>query len=161
MCLWCLLAVVAAISWLVQRCSLWWLPNPGWFQDAAPGDCQILAGSRMFPATGQVTVGVATVSIMGIIKARYKHWSVSNGLHSESLLQKCPQCNKQCKSPLPVLTGGPQGLARSSRYRRRRLKESVSFNREKADTRRNRCVLFRRDNGDAGSQNVSVKLISQ
>jgi hypothetical protein len=34
MCLWCLLAVVAAISWLVPRCSPWWLPNSRWFQDA-------------------------------------------------------------------------------------------------------------------------------
>jgi hypothetical protein len=25
----------AAISWLVLGCSPWWLPNPGWFQDAA------------------------------------------------------------------------------------------------------------------------------
>jgi hypothetical protein len=31
---------------------LWWLPYPGWFQDAAPGGCQILAGSRMPAATG-------------------------------------------------------------------------------------------------------------
>jgi hypothetical protein len=31
---------------------LWWLPYPGWFQDAAPGGCQILAGSRMPLATG-------------------------------------------------------------------------------------------------------------
>jgi hypothetical protein len=84
---------------------------------------------------------------------------VSNGLHSESPLQKCPQCNVQCKSPLPVLTGGPQDLARSSRYRRRRLKASVSFHREKADARRNRCVSFRRDSGDAGSRNVSLMLI--
>jgi hypothetical protein len=45
---------------------LWWLPNPDWFQDAAPGGCQILAGSRMPPATGQVTVGEAAVSIMGV-----------------------------------------------------------------------------------------------
>jgi hypothetical protein len=86
---------------------------------------------------------------------------VSNGLHSESPLQKCSQCNRQCKSSLPVLTGGPQYLARSSRYRKRRLKASVSFNREKADTRGNRCVSFRRDGGDAGSRNVSLKLISQ
>jgi hypothetical protein len=42
------------------------LPNPGWFQDAALGGCQILAGSRMPPATGQVTVGEAAVSIMGV-----------------------------------------------------------------------------------------------
>jgi hypothetical protein len=76
---------------------------------------------------------------------------VSNGLHSESPLQKCPQCNSQCKSPLTVLTGRPQDLARSSRYRRRRLKASVSFNREKEDVRRNRCVSFRRDSGDAVS----------
>jgi hypothetical protein len=56
---------------------------------------------------------------------------MSNGLHSERLLQTCPQCNGQCKRRLQVLTGGPQDLARSSRYRRRRLKASVSFNREK------------------------------
>jgi hypothetical protein len=30
-----ILAVVAAISWLVPGCSPWWLPNPGWFQDDA------------------------------------------------------------------------------------------------------------------------------
>jgi hypothetical protein len=29
---------------------------------------------------------------------------VSNVLHSESPLQKCPQCNGQCKNPLPILT---------------------------------------------------------
>jgi hypothetical protein len=80
---------------------------------------------------------------------------VSNGLHSESSLQECPQCNRQCKSPLPVLTGGPQDLARSSRYMRRRLKARVSFNREKADARGDRCVSFRRDSGDAGSPNAS------
>jgi hypothetical protein len=45
---------------------LWWLPNPGWFQDAAPGGCQILASSRMLPATGQVTVGVAAISVTGV-----------------------------------------------------------------------------------------------
>jgi hypothetical protein len=111
--LWCLLVVVAAISWL--------------FQDATPDGCKILVGSRMPPASSQITVGVA-------------YWSVINGLHSERPLQTCPQCNGQCKSLLPVLTGGPQELARSSRYRRRRLKASVSFNSEKADTRRNRCV---------------------
>jgi hypothetical protein len=135
---------------------LWWLPYPGWFQDAAPSGCQILAGSRMPPATGQVIVGVAAVSVTG---ACYKHRSVSNGLHSESLLQKCPQCNGQCKSPLPVLTGRPQDLARASRYRRRRLKASVSFNIEKADACRNRCFSFRRDSGDLGSRNASLKLI--
>jgi hypothetical protein len=79
---------------------------------------------------------------------------------TESPLQKCPQCNRQCKSPLPVLTGGPQDLAHSSRYMRHRLKASVSFNREKADARGNRCVSFRRDSGDAGSRNASLKLIS-
>jgi hypothetical protein len=67
---------------------------------------------------------------------------MSNGLHSESPLQTCPQCNGQCKSPLPILTGGPQDLARSSRYRRRRLKASVSFNKEKADARRKQMRLI-------------------
>jgi hypothetical protein len=70
---------------------------------------------------------------------------VSNELHSKSPLQTCPQCNRQCKGPLPVLTGGPQDLARSSRYRRRSFKARVSFNREKADARRNRCVSFHRE----------------
>jgi hypothetical protein len=86
---------------------------------------------------------------------------VSNGLHSESSLQKCPQCNGQCKSPLPVLTSGPQDLARSLRYMRRRMKASISFNRDKAYAHGNRCVSFRRDSGDAGSWNASLKLISQ
>jgi hypothetical protein len=45
---------------------LWWLPYPGWFQDAARGGCQILAGSRMPPATGQFTVAVVAVSVTGI-----------------------------------------------------------------------------------------------
>jgi hypothetical protein len=43
---------------------------------------------------------------------------VSNGLHSERPLQTCRQCNGQRKSPLPILTGGPQNLSRSSRQRR-------------------------------------------
>jgi hypothetical protein len=30
------------------------------------GGCQILAGSRILPATGQVTVVVAAISVMGI-----------------------------------------------------------------------------------------------
>jgi hypothetical protein len=42
---------------------------------------------------------------------------------------------------------------------RRRLKASISFNREKADACGNRCVSFRRDSGDAGSPNASLKLI--
>jgi hypothetical protein len=50
-------------------------------------------------------------------------------------------------------------MARSSRYKRCRLKASVSFNREKIDTCRNRCVSFRRDRGDAGSWNTSLILI--
>jgi hypothetical protein len=45
---------------------LWWLPHPGWFQDVAPGGCQILDGSKMPPATGQVTLVVAAVSVTGI-----------------------------------------------------------------------------------------------
>jgi hypothetical protein len=40
------------MSWLVQ--------------DAALGGCQILAGFRMPPATGQLTVEVAAVSVTGI-----------------------------------------------------------------------------------------------
>jgi hypothetical protein len=45
---------------------LWWLPYPGWFQDVAPDGCQILAGSGMPPSSGQVTIGVAYVSLTGI-----------------------------------------------------------------------------------------------
>jgi hypothetical protein len=41
------------------------------------------------------------------------------------------------------------------------LKEIVSFNREQADAGTNRCVSFRQDSGDAGSQNASLMLISQ
>jgi hypothetical protein len=84
---------------------------------------------------------------------------VSNRLHSESPLQTCQQCNGQCKTSLPVLTGGPQELARSSRYRRRRLNAHIYFNREKADACRNRCVSFRRDRGDARTWNASLMLI--
>jgi hypothetical protein len=43
------------ISWLV----------PGW-QNAAPNGCQVLAGSRMQPASRQVIVGVAYVSVMSV-----------------------------------------------------------------------------------------------
>jgi hypothetical protein len=77
---------------------LWWLPYPGWFQDAAPDGCQILVGSRMQPASGQVIIGVTYVSVTVLIKAHCKHWLVSNGLHSESPLQTCQQCNGQCKA---------------------------------------------------------------
>jgi hypothetical protein len=45
---------------------LWWLPYPGWFQDAAPDGCQILVGSRMPPTSRQVTVGVAYISLTGV-----------------------------------------------------------------------------------------------
>jgi hypothetical protein len=45
---------------------LWWLPNHGWYRDAAPDGCQILASSRMTPATGWVTVGVAYISVTGV-----------------------------------------------------------------------------------------------
>jgi hypothetical protein len=64
----CDLALPIFVMWecVCDDSLLWWLPNPGWFQDAAPGGCQILAGSRMPPATGQVTVGVAAVSVMGV-----------------------------------------------------------------------------------------------
>jgi hypothetical protein len=34
--------------------------------NAAPDGCQILAGSRMQPASGQVTVGVAYISVTGV-----------------------------------------------------------------------------------------------
>jgi hypothetical protein len=45
---------------------LWWLPYPGWFQDETPDGCQILAVSRMPQGSGQVTIGVAYVSVMGV-----------------------------------------------------------------------------------------------
>jgi hypothetical protein len=39
---------------------------PGWFQNAAPDGCQILAGSRMQASSmQQVTVGVAYICAMG------------------------------------------------------------------------------------------------
>jgi hypothetical protein len=45
---------------------LWWLPYPGWFQDATPDGYQILASSKMPPASWQITVGVAYVSVTGV-----------------------------------------------------------------------------------------------
>jgi hypothetical protein len=64
----CDLALPISVMWecVCDVSLLWWLPYPGWFQDAAPGGCQNLAGSTMPPATGQVTVGVATVSVTGV-----------------------------------------------------------------------------------------------
>jgi hypothetical protein len=133
MCLWCLLAVV--------------LPYSGWFQDATPDGCQILASSRMQPASGQITIGVAYVCVTGvnklitntdqwvtgfIRKARYKH-----------------------ANNVPILTRGPQDLARSLRYRRQKLKAC------KADAHRNKCVSFHRDRADTGLRNASLMLISQ
>jgi hypothetical protein len=64
----CDLALPISVMWecVCDVSLLWWLPNHGWFQDAAPGDCQILAGSRIMSATRQVTVVVATVSVTGV-----------------------------------------------------------------------------------------------
>jgi hypothetical protein len=132
---------------VILLCLCLWCDNV-FVMSPCCGGCHILAGSRMQP-------------LMALIKARYKHWSMSNGLHSESPLQTCQQCNRQCKSPLPVLDGGLQDLAHSSRYWRRRLKARVSFNREKADARRNRYISIRRGRGDEGSRNASLMLISQ
>jgi hypothetical protein len=145
MCLWCLLVVVDAISWLVPGCSPWWLPNPGWFQDAAGkrvgycrGGLHICNGHKLklVTNTNQWVTGFIrnnrykhAHNVTGSVKARYQSWPV-----------------------------GP-GTWPSSRYRRRRLKASISFNREKADARRNRCVSFRRDSGDVGSRNASLMLI--
>jgi hypothetical protein len=60
------LDVILACLCVYDVSLLWWLPYLGWFQDAAPDGCQILAGSRMPPASGQVTVGVAYVSVTGV-----------------------------------------------------------------------------------------------
>jgi hypothetical protein len=106
-----LISVNLVISWLVPRCSPWWLPNPGWFQDAA--------GKQ---AADYCRGGLC----IALVKARYKHWSLSNELQLEHPLQTCQQCNGHRKSPLPVLTGGPQNLARSSRHRRHRFTTHVS-----------------------------------
>jgi hypothetical protein len=64
----CDLALPISVMWecVCDLSLLWWLPYPGWFQDATSGGCQILAGSRMQPVTGQVTIGVAAVSVTGV-----------------------------------------------------------------------------------------------
>jgi hypothetical protein len=45
---------------------LWRLPYPGWFKNATTDGCQILVGSRMPPKSGQDTIGMAYVSVMGV-----------------------------------------------------------------------------------------------
>jgi hypothetical protein len=64
----CDLALPISVMWecVCDVSLLWWLPYPGWFRDAAPGGYQILAGSRMPSTTGQVIVGVATVSVTSV-----------------------------------------------------------------------------------------------
>jgi hypothetical protein len=99
-----LISVNLVISWLVIGCNPWWLPNPDWLQDAA----------------GKQAAGYWS------IKAHYKHWSLSNGIQLEHSLQTCQQSNGHCKSPLPVLTGGPHNVARSSSHQRRRFTTRVS-----------------------------------
>jgi hypothetical protein len=148
MCLWCLLAVVAAISWMVPGCSPWWLPNPGWLQDATvkwEGYCR--GGLHICNEHKLKLVTNTDQWVMGFIwKDHYKHSQNVTG---------------SVKAHYQSWFGGPQDLARSSRYRRRRLKASDSFNREKADACRNRHISFRRDRGDAGSRNASLMLILQ
>jgi hypothetical protein len=61
-----------------------------------------------------------------LIKARYKHWSLSNRLQLEHPLQTWQQSNGHRKSPLPILTDGPHNVARSSRNRRRRFTTLIS-----------------------------------
>jgi hypothetical protein len=106
-----LISVNLVISWLVPGCSPWWLPNPGWLQDAA----------------GKQEVGYCRGGLrITLIKSRYKHWSLSNMLKLEHPLQTCQQSNEHSKSPLPVLTGGPHNMACSSRYQRRGFTTRVS-----------------------------------
>jgi hypothetical protein len=60
------LPISVMLEYVYDVSLLWRLPYPGWFQDAAPNGCQNLAGSRMPLANGQVTVGVAYVSVAGV-----------------------------------------------------------------------------------------------
>jgi hypothetical protein len=92
MCLWCLLVVVDAISWLVPGCSPWWLPNPGWFQDAAGkrvgycrGGLHICNGHKLklVTNTNQWVTGFIrnnrykhAHNVTGSVKARYQSWPV-------------------------------------------------------------------------------------
>jgi hypothetical protein len=95
MCLWCLLVVVDAISWLVPGCSPWWLPNPGWFQDAAGkrvgycrGGLHICNGHKLklVTNTNQWVTGFIrnnrykhAHNVTGSVKARYQSWPVGPG----------------------------------------------------------------------------------
>jgi hypothetical protein len=92
MCLWCLLDVVAAISWLVLGCSPWWLPNLCWFQDAAGkravycrGGLCICNGCKLNLVTNTdqwVTSFIRKAryknahNVTGSAKARYQSWPV-------------------------------------------------------------------------------------
>jgi hypothetical protein len=58
--------VVVAYVYVCGVSLLWWLPYPGWFQDAAPDGYQIMVGSRMPPASGQVIVVVAYIYVTGV-----------------------------------------------------------------------------------------------
>jgi hypothetical protein len=88
--------------------------------DAGSNFCEfshILAGSRMQPlmtakswldlgcgrqAGSRLLLGWPMYQLRELIKARYKHWPLSNGLQLEHLLQTCQQSNGQRKSPLPI-----------------------------------------------------------
>jgi hypothetical protein len=87
-----ILVVVAAISWLVPGCSPWWLPNPGWFQDAGGNRAGYCRGGRricngrklkLVTNTDQWVMGFIRKAryknahnVMGSVKARYQSWSV-------------------------------------------------------------------------------------
>jgi hypothetical protein len=111
-----LIFVNLVISWLVPGCSPWWLPNPGWFQDAtgkqAAGYCR--GGLRI---CNECFLKLVTDT---------DHWSLSNGLQLEHQLQTCQQSTGHRKTPLPVLTGGPHNMARSSIHQRRKFTTRVS-----------------------------------
>jgi hypothetical protein len=91
--------------------------NPGWFQDAtgkqAAGYCR--GGLRI---CNECFLKLVTDT---------DHWSLSNGLQLEHQLQTCQQSNGHRQSSLPVLTGGPHNMARSSRHQRRRFTTRISY----------------------------------
>jgi hypothetical protein len=88
-----LISVNLVISWLVPGCSPWWLPNPGWIQDAADkqvadycrGGLCICNGSSLKLVTN-TNHWVTSFSwntryklankVTGTIKARYQYWLV-------------------------------------------------------------------------------------
>jgi hypothetical protein len=88
-----LISVNLVISWLVPGCSPWWLPNPGWIQDAAgkqaAGYCR--GGLRICNERSLKLVTNTDHWVMGFnwntrykhankvtgtVKARYQYWPV-------------------------------------------------------------------------------------